>query len=153
MHDVRGPGPATKIAVRPSRNKDDLVLVAITDDLEALTKRLEELCSDHAGEGPRRSYFLRALDATGSPVGQMRHTPPRRRAVRNEEPKRQVHPLVEDTLAQAEHAARSYQHLALVSVLEVQKGQDRIIKGLQEENRKLREENLALRARLALHDS
>jgi cell division protein FtsB len=52
--------------------------------------------------------------------------------------------MVERTLAGATQVSRSYERLALVSMLDVQRAQERMILHLQGQNRALRRENDAL---------
>jgi cell division protein FtsB len=58
--------------------------------------------------------------------------------------------VVVESMFSAAEVARSYESLGIESLIQVQKNQERVMKALEEENQRLREENTALRDRI--HD-
>lgn len=148
MHDARDPGPATSVAVRAGRQKVDLAVVALTDDFDEIAARLAQVCRDHAVRSGRSSYLFRALDDGWTPIGAIGHTPRRQRVVRGKGAVRKGPPIPVGTSARPLEASRPFERLALDSMLEAQRVQDRLIARLQDENRKLRTENDSLRVRV-----
>jgi hypothetical protein len=122
-------------------------VIELGDDVSVVASRLENLCRRDARRRARK-YILRALNDGGACVGIFDHTTRQPRASSHKPAARSIHPLVANSIATAADVARSYERLAVDSLIQAQEAQDRVMEALQEENRRLRRENAELRERL-----
>jgi hypothetical protein len=149
MTGARDPGPATHVTVRPAKTKR--VILRIGGDIGNAAKRVEKLCIGSAARRVRCAYILLALDDAGRRIGVKTYVPGRR--VRSRKPLRMpIPPVVVESMFSAAEVARSYESLGIESLIQVQKNQERVMKALEEENRRLREENAALGDRIHIRD-